>query len=136
MLIVAVGARAYDAQAVQGWHANGGGEVAIAAAAAAALGESDAQSRADTLRNGVQSGRTRRAFHWGAVETAAYFQAGLLVVGLAAQDGLGEAFGLGMARHPDVDIGGSLGSDDVGAGAAADDADVDSRATLDVGQGV
>src|SRR5439155_16512145 len=131
-----VGAIANGAQAVDGRDAEGGGEVAVAAAAGAGLAQVVADLRGEAFGQLEALHDLWRALHGRPVQFAAHEQAGVGRGRGERLHGLLDTRPLGLGHDAHVHFGARFGGDDVAARAALHDADVHAGAALEVVEGV
>ncbi len=129
-----MGANTHGAETVEGGDAEGGGEVAVGAAAGGGFFEGKAHFRSQASGDSEEAARAGGAFHGWTVEAAGDFDAAALVDGPKGAEFSVERGGVSGAGDADIDFGLSEGGDDVGARAAGDDTGVDREAALQVGE--
>jgi hypothetical protein len=131
VLIGGVGAVAYGAEAVEGGDAEGGGEVAVGAAAGRGFAEREPEIAGNGFGAGVKGGALFAFERW-AIEAAEDFEFRTAMNGLEGVEAFFE--GAHIAVAPGAEIERSLGAvgDDVRAGAAGDDVRVDGDAAAEI----
>jgi hypothetical protein len=126
-----VGAVAYGAEAVEGGDAEGGGEVAVGAAAGCGFAKREAEFAGDGFGAGEKGGAVF-VLERGAIEPAVNFEFCAAMDGLQGVQALFEGAHVGVAPGAEIERGCSAVGDDVGAGAAGDDVGVDGDAAAEV----
>ena len=126
-----VGTVADGAEAVEGGDAEGGGEVAVGAAAGGGFAEGEAEFTGDGF-GAREEGDAVFAFERGAIEAAVDFEFCAAMDGLQGMEALFEGAHVGAAPGAEIEPGCSAVGDDVGAGAAGDDVGVNGDAAAEV----
>src|SRR5439155_24505224 len=121
---------------VEGGDAQGGGKVAIAAAAGARLGEPEPEVAGQALRQLGQPDDAGAPLHWWTIDAPANSQPSVVESGLEPADGSDDALGLRSACEANVDLRARLCRDDVGASTSMHHPNVDRRSAGRIGKGL
>ena len=130
MFMRRVGAVANRTQTIQRRDAERGSEVSIRAAADCRLFELPANFARQLLSFAEECGGTCAAFHRRAIEASRNFQLALAIDRLERAHLAIDLGGIAQAFHANINVGAGFGGNHVGAGASANDADVQGQSSL------
>ncbi len=134
VLVGSVGTFAYGAHAVEGGDAEGGGEVAVGASAGGGFVEVEADLCGERLSGFEQCDGAGFALHGWAVDATGDLESAVGIGDFEAAEEAVDVGGVAGFGDADVDLGGGLGGDYIGAGSAGDDPDVDGEFSAEVGE--